>query len=363
MVSIEWRNGFLRFIDQTKIPFHEDYVETADYRVVGEAIRTLQIRGAPAIGVAAAYAVVLAAIDERIESMRQLNEELYSAINYLSQTRPTAVNLFATLDRMRRSLEQNSRADLANMRRLLLNEAKAIHEEDIEACRKIGEFGATLIPGPSSFLTHCNTGALATTGNGTAQSVITTAAKQQKVLRVFADETRPLLQGARLTVWELMREGIDVTLITDSTAGLLMQNREIDLVIVGADRIAANGDTANKIGTYMLAVLAHQHGVPFYVAAPTSTFDFKARTGKNIPIEERNARDVTHIGDMRIAAEGVQVFAPAFDVTPNEFIRAIVTEVGVLKPPFVQSIEALRRGDDSSRATGDKPRGKWQRAS
>ncbi len=345
MVSVEWRNGKVRFIDQTKLPFEETYIETADYRVVGEAIRVLQIRGAPAIGVAAAFSLALAANAETISSIHQLGEEFYTAINFLSSTRPTAVNLFMSLDRMRRVLDQNSHADLTNMRRLILAEAKAIQQEDIEACRKIGEFGAVLIGSTASILTHCNTGALATAGTGTAQSVITTAAKQGKVARVFADETRPLLQGARLTAWELMRAGIDVTVVTDSTAGLLMQNREVDLVIVGADRIAANGDTANKIGTYMLAVLARQHGVPFYIAAPTTTIDFKARTGRNIPIEERNARDITHIGSMRIAANGVQVFAPAFDVTPNEFITAIVTEVGVLKPPFGESIAALRNTD------------------
>ncbi len=362
MVSVEWRNGLLRFIDQTKLPHQEVYIETADYRIVGEAIRKLQVRGAPAIGVAAAYALVLAANDATVSSMSVLDEEFYSAINYLSQTRPTAVNLFAALERMRRTFEQNSRADLANMRRFLLNEAKAIQQEDIEACRKIGEFGSTLIESPSSILTHCNTGALATAGNGTAQSVITTAAKKGNVLRVFADETRPLFQGARLTAWELLQAGIDVTVITDSTAGILMQNREIDLVIVGADRIAANGDTANKIGTYVLAVLARQHGVPFYVAAPTTTIDFKARSGRNIPIEERNPRDVTHIGNMRIAAEGVKVFAPAFDVTPNELIRGIVTEVGVLKPPFTQSIAALRKTDGQT-PNQEAPQSKWQRAS
>lgn len=362
MISVEWRNGSLRFIDQTKLPHEEAYIETADYRIVGEAIRKLQIRGAPAIGVAAAYALVLAANTESVVSMEVLSEEIYSAFNFLTQTRPTAVNLFSALERMRRSFDQNSHADLPTVRRFLLNEAKAIQQEDIEACRKIGEFGATLIVFPSSILTHCNTGALATSGNGTAQSVITTAAKQGNVLRVYADETRPLFQGARLTAWELLQAGIDVTVITDSTAGLLMQKREVDLVIVGADRIAANGDTANKIGTYMLAVLAQQHGVPFYVAAPTTTIDFKARSGRNIPIEERSARDVTHIGNLRIAAEGVKVFAPAFDVTPNEMIRAIVTEVGVLQPPFVQSIAALRKTDNQTSGQ-ETPRSKWTRAS
>ncbi len=345
MVSIEWRDGMLRFIDQTKLPHQEVFVETDDYRVVGEAIRKLEIRGAPAIGVAAAFGLVLSAHAKSVDSVRALNEEFYAAMNYLSQTRPTAVNLFLSLERMRRTLDQNARADLPNLKRILLAEAKKIQQEDIDACRKIGEFGSSLIGFPSSILTHCNTGALATAGTGTAQSVITTAAKQGNVVRVFADETRPLFQGARLTAWELMKAGIDVTLVTDGTAGLLMQKREVDLVIVGADRIAANGDTANKIGTYMLAVLARQHGIPFYIAAPTTTFDFNTRSGRNIPIEERNPRDVTHIGDIRIAAPGVSVFAPAFDVTPNDFITAIVTEVGVLRPPFSESIAALKKGD------------------
>ncbi|MBI5473010.1 MAG: S-methyl-5-thioribose-1-phosphate isomerase [Ignavibacteriae bacterium] len=348
MISLEWRDGVFRFLDQTKLPHQEVYVETDDYRIVGEAIRKLEIRGAPAIGVAAAFGLVLAAHAKHIESVRALNEEFYAAMNFLSQTRPTAVNLFLALERMRRTLDQNARADLSNLRRILLAEAKAIQQEDIDACMRIGEFGSSLITLPSSILTHCNTGALATAGTGTAQSVITTAAKQGNVVRVFADETRPLFQGARLTAWELMKAGIDVTLITDGTAGLLMQKREVDLVIVGADRIAANGDTANKIGTYVLAVLARQHGVPFYVAAPTTTIDVNTRSGKNIPIEERSPRDVTHIGDMRIAAPGVSVFAPAFDVTPNDFITAIVTEVGVLRPPFLEAIAALKKGEPNS---------------
>jgi methylthioribose-1-phosphate isomerase len=360
MVSLEWRDNSLRFIDQTKLPQEEVYIETSDYRVVGEAIRRLQIRGAPAIGVAAAYAVVLAISNSPAGSVKELSDEMYTAINELAQTRPTAVNLFTALGRMRRVFEQSSRADVKTLRRHLLMEAKQIHEEDIEACRRIGEFGAAMLPNGVSILTHCNTGALATTGTGTAQSVITTAAKQGKVTRVFVDETRPLLQGARLTAWELLREGVDVTLITDSTAGFLMQKREVDVVIVGADRIAANGDTANKVGTYTLAVLAERHGIPFYVAAPTTTFDMQARSGRNIPIEERDPTDVTHINGMRIAAEGVKVFAPAFDLTPGELIRAIITERGVLKPPFTQSIAAMHKGE---RLQPEPSRDKWQHAS
>jgi methylthioribose-1-phosphate isomerase len=361
MVSIEWRTNALRFIDQTKLPHEETYIETADYREVGEAIRRLQIRGAPAIGVAAAYAIVLCACDEKIDSLRALNEEFYHAFNFLSQTRPTAVNLFASLERMRKTFEKNNRADLTNMRRLLLMEARQMQQEDADACRKIGEFGAPLITEGASILTHCNTGALATAGNGTAQSIITTAAKEGKVVRVFVDETRPLFQGARLTAWELQRAGIEVTLITDSTAGLLMQNRAVDCVIVGADRVAANGDTANKIGTYPLAVLAQRHGIPFYVAAPTTTIDFQLRTGRNIPIEERAAEDVTDVNGRRIAAEGINVFAPAFDMTPSEFISAIVTELGVLKPPFGKSIASMG-GENPSQPDSPKLYSKWQRA-
>lgn len=360
MVSLEWRDNSLRFIDQTKLPQEEVYIETSDYRVVGEAIRRLQIRGAPAIGVAAAYAVVLSVTNVAAASVKDVSDQLYTAINYLSRTRPTAVNLFTALGRMRRVFEQSSRADVKTIQRHLLMEAKQIHAEDVEACRRIGELGAAILPNGVSILTHCNTGALATTGTGTAQSVITTAAKAGKVTRVFADETRPLFQGARLTAWELMRAGVDVTVITDSTAGFLMHNREVDVVIVGADRIAANGDTANKVGTYTLAVLAERHGIPFYVAAPTTTFDTQVRSGRNIPIEERDPTDVTTINGIRIAPEGVKVLAPAFDVTPGELIHAIITERGVLKPPFTQSIGAMQKGE---RLQQEPAENKWQQLS
>ncbi len=361
MVSLEWRSGALRFIDQTKLPHEESYIETSDYRVVGEAIRSLQIRGAPAIGVAAAYALVLCAHDDSIGSVTALSDEFYNAFNALAQTRPTAINLFASLERMRKTFDQNHRADIQNMRRLLLIEAKSIQEEDVEACRKIGEYGAALITQGATILTHCNTGALATAGNGTALGIITTAAKSGKVARVFVDETRPLFQGSRLTAWELQQAGIETTVITDSTAGLLMQNRNTDYVIVGADRIAANGDTANKIGTYVLAVLAHHHHIPFYVAAPTSSFDFQARSGRNIPIEERAPEEITHVNGVRIAAEGVNVFAPAFDITTNDLISAIVTEIGVLKPPFSESISAMAK-ESAGRRGQPQQFSKWRSA-
>ncbi len=343
MTSVEWKAGKVRFIDQTKLPGEEIYIETSDYRVVGEAIKRLQIRGAPAIGVAAAFAAVLSAESNGATSTQELQETFSTAVQYLSQTRPTAVNLFAALNRMRRVLETTKSADIVTIRSALLQEARAIQSEDVEACAKIGEYGASLIHPTSSILTHCNTGALATAGDGTAQSIITRAAQQNKIVQVFVDETRPLFQGARLTSWELMKHGIEVVLITDSTAGTLFQQRKLDAVIVGADRIAANGDVANKIGTYPLAVLAHYHGVPFYVAAPTSSIDYETASGENIPIEEREPREITHVGNLQIAPAGVKVFAPSFDITPNHLITSIVTEYGVLKPPYKESIEALKR--------------------
>jgi len=342
MTSVEWIGGRVRFIDQTRLPADEVYVETSDYHVVGEAIKKLQIRGAPAIGVAAAFAVVLAVNNSGNTDPEELRNEFHTAIKYLSQTRPTAVNLFAALHRMERAFERVSADGVVAARSRLLQEAKAIEKEDVDACRKIGEYGATLIEPGSSILTHCNTGALATAGAGTALSIIATAAKQNKIVRVFVDETRPLLQGARLTTWELMKQGIDCILVTDSTAGFLMQQRQVNAIIVGADRIAANGDVANKIGTFPLAVLAEKHTIPFYVAAPTSTIDIGTPTGKEIPIEERDANEVTHIAGVQIAPDGVKVFAPAFDVTPNELITAIITETGILKPPYQESIGEVK---------------------
>jgi methylthioribose-1-phosphate isomerase len=343
MTSIEWIAGKVRFVDQSRLPAEEVYVETSDYTVVGEAIRKLQIRGAPAIGVAAAFGVLLAVDDTQIASVQELEARLYSALNYFSQTRPTAINLFTALKRMRKVYEEVSSLGVVAIRFHLLQEARQIQQEDVESCIKIGEYGAQLIQAGSSVLTHCNTGALATAGDGTAQSIITTAAKQNKIMRVFVDETRPLFQGARLTAWELKKQGIEVILITDSTAGFLMQQRQVNAVLVGADRIAANGDVANKIGTYPLAVLAERHMVPFYVAAPTSTIDFGTRIGKEIPIEERSEEEVTHVAGTRIAAEGVRVFAPAFDITPNQLITAIITEAGILRPPYGESIASLKQ--------------------
>ena len=343
MTAVDWSDGRLRFIDQTQLPHREVYVETADYRRVGEAIRKLQIRGAPAIGVAAAFGLFLAAQASPALTKDQLSPAIDEAFEFLSRTRPTAVNLFTALNRMRRAFRLFNGSDVIHLRKALFAEARAIQQEDIDACARIGELGATLIHPGSTILTHCNAGILATAGSGTALSVITTAAAQGKIVGVYVDETRPLFQGARLTSWELVRQKIPVTLITDSTAGIVIRQRRVDAIITGADRIAANGDAANKIGTYPLAVLARYHGIPLYIAAPTSTLDPATPTGDSITIEERDPQEVTHVAGVRIAAEGVHVFAPAFDITPNEFIEAIVTEAGILRQPFTMSIAGLFR--------------------
>jgi methylthioribose-1-phosphate isomerase len=332
MKSIEWLGDRVRLIDQTKLPLEELYIETGDYRVVAGAIRTLSIRGAPAIGIAAAYGIALAALESGGTSLEELVRDVGRAADELASTRPTAVNLFRALRRMRAVLDSADSAERA--RSLLAEEALNMHREDETMCRCIGEHGASLVPDPAIILTHCNTGALATGGSGTAQSIITTARRRGKSIRVFATETRPALQGARLTAWELMREGIDVTLITDGSASFVMSRMGVDLVVVGADRIAANGDSANKIGTYALAVAAHYHRIPFYIAAPTTTIDPELESGELIPIEERSAGEVVESFGKRTAPVGVGVYAPAFDVTPASLIAGIVTETGIHAPPF-----------------------------
>ncbi len=340
MVTVEWSDGLVRFLDQTRLPLEETYVETSDVARLAEAIKRLEIRGAPAIGVAAAFGVVLASWDARAGG--DVRTSVSRAIQSLAATRPTAVNLFAALDRMSRVLKASEAlTNEEELRVRLLEEALAIQQEDIAACRRIGELGSALILPGTSVLTHCNAGALATAGEGTALSVIYAAARKNLIVRVYVDETRPLLQGARLTAWELMKNGIATTLITDSTAGVVLREQRVQAVIVGADRIAANGDTANKIGTYSLAVLAERHHVPLYVAAPTSSIDFAIGSGADITIEERAPEELTCIAGKRIAPMGVGVYSPAFDVTPNELIAAIVTERGILAPPFSQSIASL----------------------
>jgi methylthioribose-1-phosphate isomerase len=341
--SIEWIGNGVRFIDQTKLPTEEVYVETDQLSVLAEAITSLKIRGAPALGVAAAYGIVLGVKNSVESDYGKLEQDFEQAATIIKATRPTAVNLFWAIERMRGVFHRGKRYSAREIAEFLLHEAKEIHREDEEMCAAIGRFGNELVPQRAAILTHCNTGALATGGEGTAQSIITTAAAQGKNISVYADETRPLLQGARLTAWELQKHGIDVTLITDNTAAFVMKRKKIDLVVVGADRIAVNGDTANKIGTYNVAIIAKEHGVPFYVAAPTSTIDQSLVNGEMIPIEERQADEVTEGFGKRTAPYGVHVFNPAFDVTPNEFITAIVTERGMIRPPYVVSIPEMMK--------------------
>jgi methylthioribose-1-phosphate isomerase len=339
--TIAWRDGAVTFLDQTLLPEKTVEITTQDPLVIVDAIRKLRIRGAPAIGVAAAYGVALAA--QTAADDRLLRDRVRKTIEEFQRTRPTAVNLFYALDRMQRVVE---RVDDGSLSDALLHEATVIDREDVEACERIGEHGARLLAPGSAVLTHCNAGALATAGIGTALGIITTAHRQGKITKVFVDETRPLLQGARLTAWELLAAGIETVLITDSTAGSVLARGMVQAVIVGADRIAANGDTANKVGTYPLAVLACRHGVPFYVAAPWSTIDPGIPTGEGIPIEERDPSEVTAFWGTPVAPKGVRVYSPAFDVTPNKLISAIVTEKGVATPPFLQSLSDLRGRHD-----------------
>lgn len=339
--TVRWVDGCVRLIDQTKLPLAEEYVDCTDYRQVAEAIRTMKVRGAPAIGVAAALGLALAAATSNATSTEALLADIRTARDELAATRPTAVNLFWSLDRMMTALDKAAALDGADLRQRLLDEAIAIQEEDTELNQAIGKYGADLIEDGDGVLTHCNAGALACAGYGTALGVIRSAWEAGKRLHVFVDETRPLLQGARLTAWELTRLGIPMTLITDNMAGYFMQQGAIKRVVVGADRIAANGDTANKIGTYSVATLAHAHGIPFYVAAPTSTIDISLASGSEIPIEQRAAVEVTVVGNSRLAPDGVTVANPAFDVTPNRLIAAIITERGIIKPPFGDGIARL----------------------
>jgi methylthioribose-1-phosphate isomerase len=340
MNTVDWIDGRVHFIDQTLLPHEERYVETDDIKVVAEAIRALRIRGAPAIGVAAAFGLLLGVRPGGSASLA-FSHRFEAAFTLLASTRPTAVNLFNMLARMRSAYIGAGTADEAGVYRVLEKEACRIQQEDIEACRNIGEYGAQLIAPGSSVLTHCNAGALATAGSGTALSVVTTAHRQGKIVRVYADETRPLLQGARLTSWELLKAGIEVFLITDSTAASVLREGRVQAVIVGADRIARNGDAANKVGTYPLAVMANRHNVPFYIAAPRTTLDPETETGRDIPIEERSPLEVTAFGGITVAPKGVKVYSPAFDVTPHELITAFITDVGVLRPPFEAAITAV----------------------
>jgi methylthioribose-1-phosphate isomerase len=343
--TIAWQDNKVIILDQRQLPGEEVYLECPDAAAVAEAIKTMAIRGAPAIGIAAAMGIALAALGIPKNDYPAFYSELDKICKILKATRLTAVNLNWALARMRGVCEANREKPVGDLKRLLVAEALAVLEQDIEINKRIGVAGATLIHDNATILTHCNAGALATGGYGTALGVIRSAWEHKKGIKVIATETRPLLQGTRLTAWELSREGIPVTLITDNMAGSFMRHKEIDLVVVGADRIAGNGDVANKIGTYTLAILAHEHEIPFYVAAPLSTFDWTIRTGDEIPIEERDPSEVTDLWGRRMAPEGVAVRNPAFDVTPHRYVSAIVTEQGVIRPPFATALERLR-GED-----------------
>jgi methylthioribose-1-phosphate isomerase len=330
--AFEWKKNKLVMIDQRKLPSKEIFIEYDDYRGVARAIETMVVRGAPAIGVTAAYGVALGVLDLRAaQGIDRAFERIYAR---LERTRPTARNLFWALERMKRAFEAHKARGLAGLKKALVAEAKAIEEEDVRANEAIGRNGRGLIPAGATVLTHCNAGELATAGYGTAVGVIRAAHDQGKRIRVFADETRPFLQGARLTCWELDRRGIPVTLITDNMAGWFMKKGEIQVVVVGADRIARNGDTANKIGTYSVAVLAKEHGIPFYVAAPMSTVDASLASGDEIPIEERSGKEVREAAGRCLTLPHVAVRNPAFDVTPAKYVTGIITENGVYAPPY-----------------------------
>jgi methylthioribose-1-phosphate isomerase len=338
--TLRWENDAVLLLDQRRLPHEEAYLTCRSPEDVAAAIRDMAIRGAPAIGVAAAMGLALGVRRSTMEGPA-LKADFERMCAELAGTRPTAVNLFWAIERMRRCFATSDGNAATDVRRRLLEEALAIQEEDVAACRRMGDIGATVLPQRARILTHCNAGALATAGYGTALGVIRSAARQGKVEGVWAGETRPYLQGARLTAWELLKDGIPTTLIADNMAGHLMARGELDAVIVGADRIAANGDVANKIGTYTLAVLAKEHGLPFYVAAPVSTIDLATASGEAIPIEERAPDEVTHHAGKRLAPEGVAVRNPAFDVTPHRYVTAIVCERGIARAPYAQTLRAL----------------------
>jgi methylthioribose-1-phosphate isomerase len=338
--TIAWQDDNIVMVDQRKLPATEVYLTCKTVNDVAKAIKTMVIRGAPAIGVCAAMGIALGAARSKATGTKQFTTEFQRTCDLLAATRPTAVNLFWAIERMKRSFSEGALAgeSVDQLRGRLRAEADRIHDEDVASCRSIGAHGATLVPAEARILTHCNAGALATAGYGTALGVIRGAVEAGRKVRVIADETRPFLQGARLTAWELLKDGIDTTVITDSMAGAIMLSGDVDLVVVGADRIAANGDTANKIGTYSLAVLAKEHGIPFYVAAPWSTIDLATPDGTTIPIEERNAREVTHVGNNQLAPAGARIRNPAFDVTPHKYITAIITERGIFRSPYQETL-------------------------
>jgi methylthioribose-1-phosphate isomerase len=342
--TLEWTDAGVRFIDQRKLPVEEVYVTLRTYEEVAEAIRNMTVRGAPAIGVAAAMGVALGARAIPVDDPAAFQREFARICDVLAGTRPTAVNLFWAIRRMRDKFATVASQPIPQIQQTLVDEAKAIYVEDLAANEAMGKHGATLMPASGGVLTHCNAGALATAcGYGTALGVIRAAVEAGKQINVYADETRPVLQGSRLTAWELTKDGIPTTVISDNMAGVMMAQGKVKAVVVGADRIAANGDVANKIGTYTVAVLAKEHGIPFYVAAPWSTIDLETPSGDRIPIEQRNPREVTHVGQTQIAPTGIAVENPSFDVTPAKYVAAIITERGIANPPYAASLQALAK--------------------
>lgn len=338
MDSIVWGNGELSLLDQSKLPLKIEYVKCASHHEVARAIKSMIVRGAPAIGVGAAYGMVLAAREYKNLNKELFLKKLFAAGDDLKSTRPTAVNLFWAVDKIYEAAENNIKEAIEDIIIILEKEAIKIHEEDILLNKEIGKWGVGIVPDDAIILTHCNAGALATAGYGTALGVIRTAHERRKLKKVYACETRPLLQGARLTAWELNRDKIPVTLITDSMAGYLMGQGKVDVIIVGADRIALNGDTANKIGTYSLAVLASYHKIPFYIAAPYSTIDFNIKSGNEIIVEERDASEIRTIKTIEVIPENIMVFNPAFDITPNALISGIITDKGIITAPYEENL-------------------------
>lgn len=339
--TLEWTDRGVVFIDQTKLPTEEVYVTCKTHQEVADVIRNMVVRGAPAIGVAAAMGIALGIKNSKAETGADLKKDFDQIADLIGKTRPTAVNLFWAIGRMKDKFEYLRMRPVPQIKDALIEESQRMHAEDIAANQAMGRHGATLMPASGGVLTHCNAGALATAGYGTALGVIRAAVEQGKKIHVYADETRPFLQGSRLTAWELMKDGIPTTVISDNMAGVMMKQGKIGAIVVGADRIAANGDVANKIGTYTVAILAKEHGIPFYVAAPFSTIDLNTPDGSKIPIEERNAREVTHIAGKQMVPDGVGVENPAFDVTPAKYIAAIITERGVVREPYGDSIKKL----------------------
>jgi len=339
--TLEWTDAGVRFIDQTKLPTEESYVTCTTYQQVADVIRNMVVRGAPAIGVSAAMGIALGLKNSSAENVGELKKDLDQICRVIGETRPTAVNLFWAIRRMQDKFETLRVRPLAQIKQAMIEESQRMHAEDIAANQAMGRHGATLMPASGGVLTHCNAGALATAGYGTALGVIRAAVEQGKKIHVYADETRPFLQGSRLTAWELMKDGIPTTVISDNMAGAMMMQGKIGAVVVGADRIAANGDVANKIGTYTVAVLAKEHGIPFYVAAPISTVDLATADGSGIPIEQRNAKEVSHIAGKQMVPDGVGIENPAFDVTPAKYVAAIITERGIARAPYGESLRRL----------------------